>query len=168
MGESSTIRSHKNDYESSEKRFIQIREHLPALILQHPTKWTEPEWGFPKGRRNPYETDISCAAREFQEETGLRGGDYCILQNVQPVSETFYGCNQVHYCHIYYLAICHPSIEVGMHLESRSMTREVRDIAWCTMEEAMARIRPDSVEKREVLLEAGKILKNYHPIAVGR
>ena len=29
------------------------------------------EWEFPKGRRNYMETDIKCALREFQEETGI-------------------------------------------------------------------------------------------------
>ena len=167
-GESSERRSHRNDYDTSERRYSVIRERLQELIRTHPTAWTEPEWGFPKGRRNPYETDMNCAAREFQEETGLHGGDYAILQNVQPISESFYGCNQVHYCHIYYLAICRSTTEVGMHLESRCMVREVRDIAWCTMEEAIARIRPDNVEKREVLLKAGKIFKHYHPVSIGR
>jgi 8-oxo-dGTP pyrophosphatase MutT (NUDIX family) len=165
-GESSERRSHRNDYDTSERRYLAIEERLQELLRGHPTKWTEPEWGFPKGRRNPYETDMHCAMREFQEETGLRGVDYTVLSNVQPISESFFGCNQVHYCHTYYLAVCREDTEVGMHLESRCMTREVRDIAWCSMEEAMARIRPDNVEKREVLLKAGKILKNFHPLAV--
>ena len=33
--------------------------------------WNEPEWGFPKGRRNLYEKDIDCAKREFEEESGV-------------------------------------------------------------------------------------------------
>lgn len=33
--------------------------------------WTEPEWGFPKGKRNMYESDLDCALREFNEETGF-------------------------------------------------------------------------------------------------
>ena len=40
-----------------------------------------PEWGFPKGRRTPYETDLQCAVREFQEETGLHPYEFSILQN---------------------------------------------------------------------------------------
>lgn len=163
-GESSNVRSHKNDYESSEKRFIQIREHLPALILQHPTKWTEPEWGFPKGRRNPYENDMSCAIREFQEETGLKRADFMILQNVYSISETFFGSNQVHYCHKYYIAICNPNVEVELNQQNHHMTREIGAIKWCSLDEATSKIRPDNVEKREILLKAGKIMKNFHPV----
>ena len=67
------------------------------IITNNPTKWMEPEWGFPKGRRNPHETDITCASREFQEETGLYRQDFTIIQNTYPISETFFGSNQVHY-----------------------------------------------------------------------
>ena len=163
-GETSSIRSHKNDYDSSEKRFVQIREHLSDLILQYPTKWLEPEWGFPKGRRNPYENDMSCAIREFQEETGLKRADFVVLQNTYSISETFFGSNHVHYCHKYYIAICNTSVEVEMNLQDLHMTREIGAIKWCSLDEATSKIRPDNVEKREILLKAGKIMKNFHPV----
>jgi hypothetical protein len=41
-GESSTIRSHKTDYESSDRRHSQIVDRLPAMIDAHPSKWVEP------------------------------------------------------------------------------------------------------------------------------
>ena len=163
-GESSNVRSHKNDYESSEKRFIQIREILPELIIQYPTKWTEPEWGFPKGRRNPYENDMNCAIREFQEETGLVRNNFMVLQNVHSISETFFGSNHVHYCHKYYIAICNPTVEVQLNKQNHHMTREIGAIKWCSLDEATSKIRPDNVEKREILLKAGKIMKNFHPV----
>ena len=163
-GESSTIRSHKTDYESSDRRHSQIVDRLPALIDAHPSKWVEPEWGFPKGRRNPYETDIGCAIREFQEETGIHSNEFTVIQNTQSISETFFGSNQVHYCHKYYIGICHKSVEVEMNRDNFHMTREIGDIKWCSLEEAISKIRPDNVEKREVLLKAGKIMKNFHPV----
>ena len=164
-GESSATRSHKNDYDTSERRYLHISERLPELVAANPSKWVEPEWGFPKGRRNPYETDIGCAIREFQEETGLSSCDFDILHNTQCISETFFGSNQVHYCHKYYIAICHPTIEVVMKNDNPHMIREVGDIKWCTLEEAISKIRPDNVEKREILLKAGKIMKNFYPIS---
>jgi 8-oxo-dGTP pyrophosphatase MutT (NUDIX family) len=163
-GESSSLRSHKSDYEISERRYQQVAERLPSLIEANPSKWTEPEWGFPKGRRNPYETDIGCAIREFQEETGLTSKDMTLLQNIHSISETFFGSNQIHYCHKYYIAICSPSTEVSMKRDNFHMTREVGEIQWCTLEEATSKIRPDNVEKREILLKAAKIMKNFHPV----
>ena len=48
--------------------------HLQTLVddcKQFPEwSWTEPEWGFPKGRRDTEESDWVCALREFKEETG--------------------------------------------------------------------------------------------------
>ena len=164
-GESSSVRSHRADYESSERRYAQISERLSVLLQENPSKWTEPEWGFPKGRRNPYETDIGCAIREFQEETGLSTNDFTILHNTHSISETFFGSNQVHYCHKYYIAVCHKSIEVVMNMNNFHMIREVGNIRWCSLDEATSKIRPDNVEKREILLKAGKIMKNFHPVA---
>jgi len=164
-GESSNTRTHKNDYENSESKFAQIVTKLPHLLSQNPTRWTEPEWGFPKGRRNPYESDINCAVREFQEETGLDREEFTILQNTYPISETFFGSNQVHYCHKYYIAICNKNTEVIMNTNNSHMVREIGAIKWCSLDEAIAKIRPDNVEKREVLLKAGKIMRNFHPVS---
>jgi 8-oxo-dGTP pyrophosphatase MutT (NUDIX family) len=33
--------------------------------------YEHPEWEFPKGRKNKDESDIECALREFEEETGI-------------------------------------------------------------------------------------------------
>lgn len=163
-GESSNVKSHKNDYDTSEKKFFIIKENLAELIKNNPTKWTEPEWGFPKGRRNPHETDLNCATREFQEETGLKRPEFTIIQNTYPISETFFGSNQVHYCHKYYIAVCNKNIEVEMNMDNPHMVREIGAIQWCSLDEAISKIRPDNVEKREILLKAGKIMRNFHPV----
>jgi 8-oxo-dGTP pyrophosphatase MutT (NUDIX family) len=164
-GETSSAKSHKNDYESSEKKYAVIKPRLGELIKSNPSKWTDPEWGFPKGRRNPHESDINCAIREFQEETGLRRQDFSIIQNTLPISETFFGSNQVHYCHKYYIAICNKSVEVEMNTNNPHMAREIGNIQWCSLDEAISKIRPDNVEKREILLKAGKIMRNFHPVS---
>jgi 8-oxo-dGTP pyrophosphatase MutT (NUDIX family) len=163
-GESSNVKSHKNDYDTSQKKYETIYEKLIQLIKANPSKWVEPEWGFPKGRRNPHETDLNCAIREFQEETNLNRSDFTIIQNTYPISETFFGSNQVHYCHKYYIAVCNKSVEVKMDTENPHMIREIGNIQWCSLDEAISKIRPDNVEKREILLKAGKILRNFHPI----
>jgi 8-oxo-dGTP pyrophosphatase MutT (NUDIX family) len=163
-GETSHLKSHKNNYEISEKRFTLLGQRLHQLIKENPTKWTEPEWGFPKGRRNPYESDINCAIREFQEETGLERSDFTMVQNTQYLSEIFYGSNNIHYCHKYYMALCNQSVNVELNRNNLHMTREIGAINWFSLDDAITRIRPDNIEKREVLLKAGKIMKNFYPI----
>lgn len=165
-GKASVIRSHKNDYDASEKRFLQIVHKLPQLIMENPTVWTEPEWGFPKGRRNPYESDYSCAIREFLEETGLNRNNLSILQNITTISEVFTGSNNVNYCHKYYVAICNNSVEVEMNTNNIHMTREIGAIKWCTVDEALSKIRSDNIEKREVLLKINRMLTIFHPIHI--
>ena len=66
-------------------------------------QWQEPEWGFPKGRRNSHEKDYDCALREFQEETGYDKNVLHNLQNVLPFEEIFTGSNYKSYKHKYYV-----------------------------------------------------------------
>ena len=44
------------------------------------------------------------------------------------------------------------------------MVREIGGIQWCSLDDAISKIRPDNVEKREILLKAGKIMRNFHPV----
>jgi 8-oxo-dGTP pyrophosphatase MutT (NUDIX family) len=166
-GDSAGSRSHRSEYESSDRKFSQLASRLPEWIQENPSRWVEPEWGFPKGRRNPYESDIHCALREFQEESGIRSSDISLIQNTHSIAETFVGSNQVHYCHKYYIAVCNQMTEATMNQENFYMMREVGAIQWCSLEDAIAKIRPDNVEKREILLKAGKIMKNFHPVVTG-
>jgi 8-oxo-dGTP pyrophosphatase MutT (NUDIX family) len=160
-----TSHTHRNDYENSERKYNAFgRDTILKMLDSNPSEWEEPEWGFPKGRRNPYENDIACAVREFVEETNLKKSDFNILQNIRPLSETFFGSNQVHYCHKYYLAICKKDLCVELSKENPFMAREIGNIQWLTLDEALQKIRPDNVEKREILLKAGRILRNFCPI----
>jgi 8-oxo-dGTP pyrophosphatase MutT (NUDIX family) len=156
-------KSHRSEFESSWVKYNRIRNLLPGIIQKNRSTWTEPEWGFPKGRRNYQENDISCAIREFVEETGLSKNSFRIIENILPVTEKFFGSNHVHYCHKYYIAICYPDIEVSMNYNNETMTKEIGDIRWLTHEQALAKIRPDNIEKREILLNVVKILKNFLP-----
>ena len=65
-------KQHKKEYSSSFDKFTHLRQHtdtdphiclLGMLIDKSKTKWDIPEWGFPKGRRNLYESDLDCAER---------------------------------------------------------------------------------------------------------
>jgi 8-oxo-dGTP pyrophosphatase MutT (NUDIX family) len=159
-------RSHRNDYEASLAKYNQIAKLLPRLIEENPSKWEEPEWGFPKGRRNESESDICCAIREFEEETNIERSKFRILDNIIPVSETFFGSNHIHYCHKYYLAIMNSFIRAEMSQNNIHMIREIGDIKWLSFDEALQKIRPDNIEKREILFNVVRIMRNYLPIGI--
>lgn len=169
-GANPNSKQYTNEHESARKKIAHLRESgvLEKLINESKASvYTTPEWGFPKGRRNPREDNISCAMREFNEETGLRPYQYAIVENMEPLRETFFGSNHVHYTHIYYMANCSPTLEVSMKKFDSHMAREVGDIRWVGLEEALKLIRPDNVEKREVLLRASSILRNYCALQMG-
>ena len=84
-----------------------------------------------------------------------------ISRNLLPLEESFFGSNKIHYRHKYYLAFCFDSIEPVLQAGDAVMAREIGDIRWCTLEDAMSKIRPYNVEKRELLLHAQSILRNY-------
>ena len=75
---------YRQEEKSSSEKFNDLKEgvydiHTNKYIYisrfiknESKTNWDEPEWGFPKGRRNYQEKDMICAIREFEEETGYQ------------------------------------------------------------------------------------------------
>lgn len=86
---------------SAPLHFFNLASALINTHVIHP----EPEWGFPKGRRNINESDIDCALREFAEETALNTSGIALSKDIKPVEETFFGINRVNYRHTYYVAM---------------------------------------------------------------
>jgi len=133
------------------------RYTLNSLILESETSWSEPEWGFPKGRRNYQEKELICALREFEEETGYQRTSIKIIQNLLPFEEMFTGSNYKSYKHKYYLA----KMDVNEKPISCFQESEVSDIRWVSYEEACSIIRPYNLEKIDVLTRVNTILKEY-------
>ena len=75
---------------------------LRGLVAQVGTVAPEQEWSFPKGRKMQTETDLSCALREFEEETGFRQN--CVhVFDMPSYEEVFDGGNGILYRHVYFL-----------------------------------------------------------------
>ena len=95
-----------SDFKKASEQFNLLRNHIIPLIDDRiEIKYTEPEWGFPKGKRNSNETNLDCAIREFKEETGLSEDNYIILDRLFPLIENVVGSNGVRYRYIYYVAL---------------------------------------------------------------
>jgi 8-oxo-dGTP pyrophosphatase MutT (NUDIX family) len=137
---------------------------LASLLRQEPAIYETPEWGFPKGRRELYETDSQCAFRELEEETGIRESDVWRAHNVAPLIEQFYGSNNINYRHVYYIAQYVGHNTVGFDRLNTEMTREVGNLAWKNMDEALMILRPENVEKRGILIQLANILRNFSPV----
>jgi ADP-ribose pyrophosphatase YjhB (NUDIX family) len=120
--------------------------------------WTEPEWGFPKGRRNYQESDYESALREFQEETGYNIKQLKNIKNILPFEEIFTGSNYKSYKHKYYLTF--------MKLEHTLQTHkfeptEVSKMEWKSFEDCIQSIRNYNLEKKRILTNINETIKSF-------
>lgn len=156
-----------NEYTISIEKFNQLKSgvvtnyetyNLESILNEIKTEWIEPEWGFPKGRRNYQEKDIDCAFREWEEETGILKKNIKIIENLYTIEEIFTGSNLKSYKHKYYLGTIHNSHELSMTNYQKS---EIGDMKWLTYEECIKYIRPYNVEKINELNKINKMLSIY-------
>jgi len=159
-------RQYRQEYETALAKYNSLVAGMEGKTLtwfiEHANReWVTPEWGFPKGRRGNRESEISCALREFTEETGLAETQCNLVKNLLPIEENFLGGNRIQYRHRYYLAYCKQTTEVCIDVSNTIMNREIGDIGWFTFNKAMSLIRPYNIEKRQILSTAENILTNY-------
>ncbi len=112
--------------------------------------WNNPEWGFPKGRKNTAENDLDCAVREFEEETGFCKDEYIILNNIEPIIEDLIGTNGKKYRHIYYLALTYKNIDPKLE-NSNLNYEEIGDIGLYSYEESLHLFRSYHIERKKIL-----------------
>lgn len=141
---------------------------LDSLIEESATSWEEPEWEFPKGRRNNSEYDVTAALREFGEETGVHKQRVAMVRNLDPFIENYTGSNFKAYKNVYYLARYVGAAgeggdggEDGDRFFSRPQQEEVSKIRWCSFSECLRRIRPYCHKKKEILSAVALTLLQY-------
>ncbi len=157
---------YRGEEKTSKEKFIQLtngiqlknlKYNLESLIKESESVWKEPEWGFPKGRRNYQEKDLTCALREFEEETGCSRNNLKIVYNVIPIEELFTGSNYKSYKHKYFIAYMDDTIE---QLDNYQKS-EVSKIEWKDFNECINIIRPYNLEKIDVVKRVNNILNFY-------
>ncbi len=148
-----------SDYTLSKERFYSLDR--VSLMRDNLSIYTEPEWGFPKGRRMRGETDLACAVREFFEETNVPREAYIVLNNLM-LEETFTGLNGIRYRHIYFIALLKTPELVNLNQRFTAMQRrEISGIAWKTFEEARALIRPHHIERLSMLNQLRSVTETF-------
>jgi 8-oxo-dGTP pyrophosphatase MutT (NUDIX family) len=166
--------NYKNDKESSRIKFELLKTGiqdesgkivtLGQIISEIKEPWDTPEWGFPKGRRDPYETELQCAFRELKEETSIDEKNVIFIRNLEAISETFFGSNHIDYCHKYFLCLYNSNKDIRYDNSNKFMAQEIGDLGWFTLDECLNKIRAENIEKKEVLLRAISLLRNYCPL----
>ena len=163
---------YKNEEIHSAKKFETIKNGvvhpetgiivtLEDLVKQSTTGWKETEWEFPKGRRNNKEKDLECALREFEEETGISQNSVFIVENVLPFEETFIGTNYKSYKHKYFLAYIQEKDDLNNQPFVHFQPSEVSKMEWKTLEQCLESIRPYHLEKKQLIQNVYKVLKEY-------
>ena len=143
--------------EKEKGRFITLKD----LVNESTSKWKETEWEFPKGRRNQKEKDLECALREFEEETGISKQHISIIENVLPFEETFIGTNYKSYKHKYFLAFIKEQDDLNNQPFIHFQPSEVSKMEWKTLDQCLDSIRPYHLEKKQLIQNVYKVLKEY-------
>jgi 8-oxo-dGTP pyrophosphatase MutT (NUDIX family) len=148
------------------KNDINMLVSFDTLINRRIFNFKEPEWGFPKGRRNLKEKNIECAKREFEEETSLTQNCYNIL-NITPLEETYLATNNIKYKHIYYISqINNNNINLTIDKNNSVQQMEVSDIKWLNFDDAMNTIRSYNIEKKNILFNLHNSIKDIIEIFI--
>ena len=150
-------KNEKYEYKNEEK-YNYIKKNKDYLFVNS-LKWDEPEWGFPKGRRNFRERDIDCGLREFEEETGYSKYKLIIIKNLNPFEEIFTGSNLKSYKHKYFLTKINYEDSIN---DSNYQKSEIGNMKWFTYEKCLEKIRFYNIEKINLITSINKLLENYN------
>lgn len=152
-----SLKTLKVEYDYSINKYEEFLLIKDDLIVN--TNWNDPEWGFPKGRRNINESNKNCAIREFCEETNIEKDQFKIRNDIFPVSEIFVGSNNIRYKHIYYVAEC-DNLELYISKNNIHQKNEISNIGWFNCEDSINLFRSYNIEKKNLLSKLDKIIKS--------
>jgi ADP-ribose pyrophosphatase YjhB (NUDIX family) len=147
------------DLGMKDKRFMKLEDIIKDIEVQNYPKYVEPEWGFPKGKKNRNESKLDCAKREVLEETNVSIDDLTFHTD-DIYEERFIADNLIEYVHIYYLAECNPNKILEYDENNIHQYTEISNIQWFTYEQCIDKLRTYNKEKKEVLTKIHSNLKS--------
>lgn len=147
---------HLEGFEKARKKFESFSDNLDDILnsKDEVNLPNEPQWGFPKGKKNygpdKKETDQECALREFGEETRLSTENLVLWgarSNPRMYTEFYKGNNGKQYCTYYFLAETLEMesitrIKTPGCIREDSVSDEAADARWLTFEEACGKLIP--------------------------
>lgn len=181
-GQATKISNFDNEKKHAENKLKTLKEgvylendnyNLKQLIEMSDTTWSDPEWEFPKGRKNIGENDIECAFREFVEETGYTYNDLVLLRNLVPFEEIFIGSNYESYKNKYFVcSFVSNNMEsnTGIVLSPDETANkpintfdkyEISEVKWFSYSECLEHIRIYNHEKKRLLSNVNNTLNKY-------
>jgi hypothetical protein len=149
-------KNHQKEYNISKEKFNQLK--LQNNIINIKPSFDFNEWGFPKGRRELYESDLVCAIREFEEETCINENDYILFEKCNYIRENLIGTNGINYIHNYFLALLENN---NINLENNKNNKEIGNIKILNIKECINIIRPYHNEKINIIKRIYLLINNF-------
>ena len=158
---------YNKEYLQSKNKFYDLKNkkyslHIDTLISKT-NQYNQPEWGFPKGRKNIDEDDIDTAKREFYEETNISSEYYTILKKEDTYvtfEEKYNAFNNKTYKLIYYIAYLHnDTINISSNF-NRYQQNEISTLGFFSLDNAVDIMRPYYNEKKKVIQKIDIFIKN--------
>ena len=123
-------------YTKFQSTFMQDGGIYLRKLIENTTSKGNLLWEIPKGRKNnSKESDINCAMREIEEETGIKKNQYIFIPNAKR-KVSFISCGTKYIC-IYYIALANESLshinleyKLLKNLKSFNQIQEVFEIKW--------------------------------------
>lgn len=141
----------KNGFYKDDKLY-----NLKYYIEKSKTDYIDPEWYFPKGKKNKEENEIESSLREFLEETNIKKEDIKIKTNIK-LEELHTGSNNKDYKTILYFAEYigkeHTKIIENFNngIKNDFQKIEIGNIKWVTLNELKKYFRKYEKSKIELI-----------------
>jgi 8-oxo-dGTP pyrophosphatase MutT (NUDIX family) len=143
-------KTYKNEYNQAKIKYEKL--NIKEMVANSKTVYEFSELGFAKGRRSLKESNITCAEREFFEETGYTKDHYDFIKNYNTIQEEFTGTNGIRYRHVYYLVKMKDSAPPPKVDQTNIIQiGEVKNIGWFSYDECINLIRPYDLAKKNVI-----------------
>ena len=149
-------KNHQKEYTVSKQKFFQLKLLYNDVLINTKPLYNFNEWGFPKGRRELYESDLVCAIREFEEETTLGENNYIIFDKCKSIRENLIGTNGINYAHNYYLSILNNNLDI-----INESNREIGQTKILNLSECLKKIRPYHKHKIKIIKNIYNIINNF-------
>tara|TARA_B100001093_G_C26729365_1_gene971498 strand:+ start:595 stop:1344 length:750 start_codon:yes stop_codon:yes gene_type:complete len=165
----STKSDTRKDYNSAETKFNQIKQGklngntlytIDYFIKNKSEFYYEPEWGFPKGRRNMKDyNEKNVAIREFKEETNINQEYLEFYEKPSKFVEEYRSYDNINYKNTYFIAkYIGEEIKFNIDIKNKEQFTEVSDIKFFSLEECREKIRKYSKSKVDILTQLDILL----------
>jgi ADP-ribose pyrophosphatase YjhB (NUDIX family) len=141
---------------------INLNKIIDKVNIEYPNV-IDLEWEIPKGRRDLNETDIDCALREFEEESGLKVNNISLCNYIKkPIEEVFLSLNKTRYRHIYYIAQHNYNNSIMLYSKKNKVQcKEIKDSRWMTYDEIMSKLRDTHIQRIELFKRVNKLILSH-------